>query len=55
MREFANDDHIMWFRVSNTYLHPFKENVVRFDFEVDAEDESMCGVLPIGGKQDLLE
>jgi len=37
----------------STYLHPFKEDVVRFDFEVDSEDEGLLGVLPmLGGKQD---
>jgi len=26
-------------RVVNTYLHPYKENVVRFDFEIDGADK----------------
>jgi len=34
-------------RVVNTYLHPYKENVVRFDFEVDAADEGMCLFSPL--------
>jgi hypothetical protein len=41
----------------NTYLHPFKEDVVRFDFEVQKEDEHLLGFLPVGmggGSQDLL-
>jgi hypothetical protein len=45
------------FRVVNTYLHPFKKEVVRFDFEVDGEDERLLGFLPldIGGENpDLL-
>ncbi|KAI0387220.1 hypothetical protein F5Y04DRAFT_239683 [Hypomontagnella monticulosa] len=32
--------------VTQTYLFPFKEDLCRFDFEVDPEDEYMCG-LPI--------
>jgi hypothetical protein len=39
--------------VVSTYLHPFKEDIVRFDFEVDGEDEGLLGFLPIlGGKGD---
>jgi hypothetical protein len=44
-------------RFVNTYLHPFKEDVVRFDFEVQKEDEHLLGFLPVGmggGSQDLL-
>ena len=29
-------------RVTSTYLFPFKEDIVRFDFEVREEDEYMC-------------
>lgn len=29
-------------RVTSTYLWPFKEDVTRFDFEVDKEDEQDC-------------
>ncbi|CAI6334905.1 unnamed protein product [Periconia digitata] len=29
-------------RVTSTYLFPFKEDIVRFDFEVRDEDEHMC-------------
>jgi hypothetical protein len=36
----------MCIRVVSTYLHPFKEDVVRFDFEVEKEDEGMCRFLP---------
>lgn len=37
----------------STYLHPFKEDVVRFDFEVESEDEGLLGILPmLGGKGD---
>jgi hypothetical protein len=32
-----------WGRVVSTYLYPYKEDVVRFDFEVDEEDEAMVG------------
>jgi hypothetical protein len=28
--------------VTSTYLFPFKEDIVRFDFEVDDADEYMC-------------
>jgi hypothetical protein len=37
-------------------LLPFKEEIVRFDFEVDGEDEGLLGFLPLGGSenQDLL-
>ncbi|XXH00878.1 hypothetical protein Hte_007229 [Hypoxylon texense] len=28
--------------VTETYLFPFKEDLCRFDFEVDPEDEYMC-------------
>jgi hypothetical protein len=28
-------------------LYPYKEDVVRFDFEVDGDDEAMVGVLPM--------
>ncbi|KAL4896120.1 stress responsive A/B barrel domain protein [Aspergillus ambiguus] len=28
--------------VTSTYMFPYKEDLVRFDFEVDAEDEYMC-------------
>jgi hypothetical protein len=31
----------------STYLYPYKDDVVRFDFEVDGEDEAMAGVLPM--------
>ncbi|KAB8069656.1 stress responsive A/B barrel domain protein [Aspergillus leporis] len=35
----ASDEH---HRVTSTYMFPFKEDLVRFDFEVDEEDEHMC-------------
>ncbi|OJJ30697.1 hypothetical protein ASPWEDRAFT_724935 [Aspergillus wentii DTO 134E9] len=35
----ASDEH---HRVTSTYMFPFKEDLVRFDFEVDPEDEYMC-------------
>ncbi|KXH50346.1 stress responsive A/B Barrel domain-containing protein [Colletotrichum simmondsii] len=35
-------------RVTSTYLWPFKEDVTRFDFEVDPEDEYMCEFLAKG-------
>ncbi|KAJ8119679.1 hypothetical protein O1611_g10556 [Lasiodiplodia mahajangana] len=38
----ASDEH---HKVTSKYLWPFKEDVIRFDFEVDGEDESR--VLPI--------
>lgn len=33
--------------VVSTYFYPYKEDVVRFDFEVDEEDEVMIGILPM--------
>lgn len=30
-------------RVTQTYMFPYKEDLCRFDFEVDPEDEYMCG------------
>lgn len=35
-------------RVTSTYMFPYKEDLCRFDFEVDPEDEYMCvfGALP---------
>ncbi|KAL4884232.1 hypothetical protein BJY04DRAFT_183179, partial [Aspergillus karnatakaensis] len=35
----ASEEH---HRVTTTYFIPFREDLVRFDFEVDAEDEYMC-------------
>lgn len=35
----------------NTYLYPYKEDVVRFDFEVPGEDENLLGFLPLGGSE----
>lgn len=32
-------------RVVSTYLYPYKDDVLRFDFQVDKNDESMVGVL----------
>ena len=29
-------------RITSTYMFPFKEDLIRFDFEVDSEDEYMC-------------
>lgn len=29
-------------RVTSTYMFPYKEDLMRFDFEVDQEDEHMC-------------
>ncbi|KAH6673289.1 hypothetical protein B0J14DRAFT_592974 [Halenospora varia] len=29
-------------RVTSTYMFPFKEDLFRFDFEVDGEDENIC-------------
>ncbi|KAH8176588.1 stress responsive a/B barrel domain-containing protein [Sarocladium implicatum] len=36
----ASDEH---HRVTSTYLWPFKEDVTRFDFEVEQEDEERMG------------
>lgn len=32
----------MAYRVTSTYMFPFKEDLFRFDFEVDSEDEHLC-------------
>ena len=32
----------MIYRVTSAHLFPYKEDLVRFDFDVDAEDEYMC-------------
>ncbi|RAK96503.1 Dabb family protein [Aspergillus ibericus CBS 121593] len=34
--------------VTSTYMFPYKEDLVRFDFEVDAEDEYMCDFPVLG-------
>lgn len=36
-------------RVTSTYMFPYKEDLMRFDFEVDEEDEYMC---LFGGKKE---
>lgn len=43
---------IMSNRVVQNLLFPFKEDLCRFDFEVDPEDEYMCMPGLIGQKQD---
>ncbi|OJJ83702.1 Dabb family protein, partial [Aspergillus glaucus CBS 516.65] len=35
----TSDEH---HRVTSTYMFPYKEDLMRFDFEVDQEDEHMC-------------
>ncbi|KAL4981024.1 hypothetical protein BDW66DRAFT_146795 [Aspergillus desertorum] len=35
----ASEEH---HRVTSTYFIPYREDLVRFDFEVDEEDECMC-------------
>ncbi|KAH7119058.1 stress responsive A/B barrel domain-containing protein [Dendryphion nanum] len=50
-----SDEH---HRVTSELLWPFKEKVVRFDFEVDEEDEYMCQFMAkaiLGGKVTGLE
>ncbi|GFF57862.1 stress responsive A/B barrel domain protein, partial [Aspergillus udagawae] len=39
----ASDEH---HRVTSTYMFPYKEDLVRFDFEVDPKDEYMCHFPP---------
>jgi hypothetical protein len=34
-------------RVTSAYMFPYKEDLVRFDFEVDPEDEPICQFLPL--------
>ena len=36
-------------RLKNSYVLPLTESLIRFDFEVDQEDESLVGVLPFLG------
>lgn len=36
-------------RVADNYIKPFKDSVIRFDFEVPEEDEHLVGVLPMLG------
>jgi hypothetical protein len=33
---------LMICRVTGTYMFPYKEDLFRFDFEVDGEDEHLC-------------
>lgn len=33
---------LMKSRVTSTYFFPYKEDLLRFDFEVDGEDEYAC-------------
>lgn len=35
-------------RVTSTYMFPYKEDLLRFDFEVDQEDEYMCRAIGDG-------
>lgn len=36
-------------RVTGTYMFPYKEDLVRFDFEVAPEDEYMWHFAPVPG------
>ncbi|KAH7346720.1 stress responsive A/B barrel domain protein [Rhexocercosporidium sp. MPI-PUGE-AT-0058] len=44
----ASEEHE---RLKSTYVLPLTEDLVRFDFEVDREDEDLVGVLPMVAKQ----
>ena len=50
------DPYTYWVhRVTSTYMFPFKEDLCRFDFEVEPEDEYMCNFIErsfVGKKQD---
>ena len=35
-------------RITSQYLWPYKDDVTRFDFEVDAEDEYICEAMVRG-------
>lgn len=37
-------------RVTSQYLWPFAEDVTRYDFEVNQEDECMLNFMPMGNK-----
>lgn len=40
--------HRTWnYRVTSTYMFPYREDLIRFDFEVAPEDEYMWHFLPI--------
>ena len=34
-------------RVMSTYMFPYREDLVQFDFEVAPEDECICNFLPL--------
>ncbi|RAL08462.1 Dabb family protein [Aspergillus homomorphus CBS 101889] len=40
LAEYQTSQEHHW--VTSTYMFPYKEDLVRFDFEVDPEDEYMC-------------
>ena len=40
-------------RVVSTYLYPYKDDVVRFDFQVDRDDETMVDVLAMSAESVL--
>ncbi|THY22132.1 hypothetical protein D6D02_01089 [Aureobasidium pullulans] len=35
------------FSVTSTYMFPYKEDLMRYDFEVDEADEHLLGFLPL--------
>jgi hypothetical protein len=40
-----------WDRVTHTYFIPYREDLVRFDFEVDGEDECLLGFAGSSGSE----
>jgi len=43
------------YRVTSTYLWPFKEDVVRFDFEIEQGDEHLIQGVAKAGLRGLVE
>ncbi|KXJ96068.1 stress responsive A/B barrel domain protein [Microdochium bolleyi] len=41
LQEYQVSQEHKW--VTETHFHPYKEDLVRFDFVVDEEDEHLCG------------
>ncbi|KAL4767204.1 hypothetical protein BDW60DRAFT_226869 [Aspergillus nidulans var. acristatus] len=48
----ASEDH---HRITSTYFIPYKEDLVRFDFEVDVEDEYMWLPIRLGSSANLAD
>ncbi|KAJ9157493.1 hypothetical protein NKR23_g275 [Pleurostoma richardsiae] len=51
----ASKEHERNYRVTSTYLWPFKEDVVRFDFEIEQGDEHLIQGVAKAGLRGLVE